>query len=161
MAGSNKLTPEQAAAREYLMRARRLEMRIRQMENLMRRVLVHEVSGVAQVDPAAVRASGVHRPGEQFALLSAEIDEAMAELDGTRAETLAVIHQVHDHVLAALLLAYYLNGLSWAEAARDMRYNGGYLRGELHRRALDAAWAAMREIGADEKLLPPESPDTT
>ena len=128
-------------------------MRIRQLEHMRLRVFESETSGVARPEASSVRTSAEHRAGEQFAIISAELDEDFAELAGVRAETLGVIRKIHDHTLAALLLAYYLNGLSWAAAARDMQYAAGYLRGEMHRRALDAAWSVMREIGADEKVL--------
>ena len=130
------------------MRVRHQEDRVRQLRRLRARALDAETSVTARYGPGGGgRPSGEVRRGESFAALSAEVDDELRRLDDIRAEAVAVISRIEDNTLAALLLAYYVNGMSWAEVSRELHYSYEHVRERLHRKALLAVSRVIKDEG--------------
>lgn len=134
---------DRTQARDFLLRVRHQEDRVRQLERARVRALTEATSATASPSASGVRGGGPVRGGESYALLSAQVDEELRALNETRAETLAVIGRVEDNTLAALLMARYVNSLPWSDVAAAVHYSFHYCRYQLHDRALDAVAAAL------------------
>lgn len=133
-------------AKEFLMRARRLQARIAQLEDAKagaweRSTYSTQSSGTASGNPGAYG-----RRTEVYGEYVDKIDEERARLIQIKAEILEVVNQVPDNALAALLTAYYINGKTWEQTAVELRYSYRHLVHVLHPRALCAVEAILKKI---------------
>lgn len=130
------MTQIQKEARAYLERVWHQEDRVRQLRYARARALDAETAVTASPTADGVRGGGVHRRGESYSVLSAQVDEELASLELLQAETLSVIARLDDNTHAALLIARYINDLPWADVAEQLHYSPGYVR-KLHLAALE------------------------
>lgn len=141
-------------AKDFLMRVRRLEGRIEQLEEIKRqaweaetaitgnygaRIYRKNAAGESEtVGYAPVpRGGGDNRKGESYAVLTDQCAREIIRLNHIKAETLAVISQIEDNTLARLLTSYYVMGKTWEQTAVDMSYSWRHIM-NLHGRALEA-----------------------
>jgi len=134
------------SAKEFMSRARNQEERILQLRRAAVRALDAETSATSKPSASGVRAGDVHRGGESYAMLSAQIDEEIARLGQIRSETLGAVEGIEDNTLAALLIAYYVNDLPWADVAEQLHYSPAYVRKTLHAKALGALDAVLANV---------------
>lgn len=135
-------------AKQYLMRARRLQARIDQLEET--RIAAWERATATTQAPRSDGGghSGISRKPETYALANA-VEAARKRLDVVKAETVVVIDRVQDNTLAALLMAYYVNGHTWEQTADIIHYSYYRTVHDKHPQAL----SAVAEIIAAEKML--------
>ena len=74
-------------------------------------------------------------------------DAELKRLDAVKAEIVTVVGRVQDNTLAALLMAYYVNGKTWEQVCVDIHYSYKHVVHQLHPRALEI----LAEI-LDEKM---------
>lgn len=134
--GDPKRTPEYQAARAYLSRLRGQADRIAQLRRAALHALDAETSATAAPSASGIRGGSLHRRGESYAMLSAEVDEELQRLDQIRAEAVALISNIDSNPLAALLMARYVNDLPWCDVAAQLHYSETYVRMRLHTAAL-------------------------
>lgn len=129
-------------AKQYLMRARRLQARIDQLEQAELDAW-DRATGTTQQPGAPGHGKGdVGRKSEGYSLLSGTLQNERDRLDRIKADTVATIGQISDNTLAALLMAYYVNGYTWERTAVDIHYSFVHTIHRLH----PAALAAVQEI---------------
>lgn len=129
-------------AKQWLLRARRLQARIDQLEAARLSAWERATATTQRVSSDPVSRSGVSRKAEGTAELIGTIDAERRRLDAVKAEIVGVIAQVHDNTLAALLLGYYVNGHTWEQVCVDISYSYIHTVHRLH----PAALAAVEEI---------------
>lgn len=126
-------------ARSYLLRYGDLKLYIaakrREIETLRESLL-----------PQSVDYTGVtvqHSPSDHYAEIMAQIDEVEKKIKDqtieaikTLAEITDTISKVSDFTYQALLINYYVNGMTWEETAEVMGYELRWIY-ELHNRALE------------------------
>ena len=131
-------------AKDFLLRARRLQARINQLEKARQSVWAAATATTTAPGQGSIRSSGVSRKPEQYGEFISELEAEYRRLDEIKADTLRVIGQVQDNTLATLLMAYYINGRTWEQTAVDIGYS--YFR-TVHDKHLQA----LAEV---EKILP-------
>lgn len=122
-------------ARDFLLRARRLDERIAELEVSARCAWELETSTTSQLSGVVVQTSGERRPGESYSALADEIAREKVRLNHIKADILKTIREVDDNALARLLIAYYVNGKSWEQVAVDMNYSFRHVT-RLNKRAV-------------------------
>lgn len=65
----------------------------------------------------------------------AEKENELAEIYG---EIVRALGEMRDNELQTLLLERYVNGATWAQAARRLHYSEAHVKGYMHRMALNA-----------------------
>ncbi len=65
-----------------------------------------------------------------------EIERQIENLERVRFEIIKTIEKVHDNVLSALLVGYYINGKTLEEMAEALNYSERHVT-RLHKKALD------------------------
>ncbi|MBQ6756500.1 MAG: hypothetical protein IJP43_06115 [Oscillospiraceae bacterium] len=138
----NKESEKIMTAKEYLMRSRRIEGRIRSLKEARTNAWTRATSTVTSQSSGGGRSSDVSRKLEAYALYTDKIDAAIAELYNVKTETIGAISRVKDNNLAELLMLYYVNGETWERVAAEMAYSYSHVVHVLHPRAL----AAMEDI---------------
>ena len=131
-------------AKDFLLRARRLQARINQLEKARQSVWAAATATTTAPGQDPIRSGGVSRKPEQYGEFISELDAEYRRLDEIKADTLRVIGQVQDNTLAALLMAYYVNGLTWEQTAVEIGYSYFRTVHDKHAQALAAV----------EKILP-------
>ena len=131
----------------WLMRARRLESRIDQLEEAERSGWERATATTQSPRADAGGRSGVSRKPELYGVLSGAVDAERRRLDAVKAEIVTVVGRVQDNTLAALLMAYYVNGKTWEQVCVDIHYSYKHVVHQLHPRALEI----LAEI-LDEKM---------
>lgn len=129
-------------AKQWLLRARRLQTRIDQLEEAQRSAWERATSTTQTPRPDAGGRSGVSRKPEAYGELAGAVEMERKRLDAVKAEIVAVVGQIHDNTLAALLLAYYVNGHTWEQTSVEINYSYIHTVHRLH----PAALAAVEEI---------------
>ena len=124
------------SAKEYLMRSRRLQARIDQLEKARQSAWDAATSTTVSAGKESVQSSDVTRKPEAYSMLLSEIDRERGRLDSVKAETLHTIDMVQDNTSAALLTGYYINSLSWEEVSVQLHYCYKHVVHALHPRAL-------------------------
>ena len=133
-------------AKEFLMRARRLQARIDQLEEARRTAWERSTSVTAApggTAGAAGAAAHVSRKTAAYGEYVAQIDDERDRLAEIKADTLKIINKVSDNTLATLLIAYYINGQTWEQTAVSIHYS-------YYRTVHDKHPQALAEV---EKLL--------
>lgn len=129
-------------AKQWLLRARRLQARIDRLEEARRGAWERATSTTQRVSSDPVAHSGISRKAEGTADLIGAIDAERRRLDAIKAEIVAVTAQINDNTLAALILGYYVNGKTWEQVCVDISYSYQHTVHKLH----PAALAAVDEI---------------
>lgn len=124
-------------AKQWLLRARRLQTRIDQLEEAQRSAWERATSTTQTPRPDAGGRSGVSRKPEAYGELAGAVEMELKRLDAVKAEILAVIAQIPDNTLAALLVGYYVNGHKWEQVCVDINYSYKHVVHQLHPRALE------------------------
>ena len=144
-------------AKQYLMRARRLQARIDQLEQAALDAW-DRATGTTQQPGATGHGKGdVGRKSEGYSLLSGTLQGERDRLDRIKADTVATIGHVQDNTLAALLMGYYVNGQTWEQVSCEIHYSFVHTVHRLH----PAALAAVEEIlegGGEDGTPKPSRP---
>lgn len=138
----NTAAKQSKRAKEWLSRARGLAQRLNALQESKQHAYDRAISATMRLEGVCVRAEGNSSPGDKnasYAVLSAEADEQIRQLETVRAEILRVIRQVEDHTLATLLTEYYVNNKTWEEVAAALHYSYSHVTHNLHPEALRAA----------------------
>lgn len=125
-------------AKEWLMRARRMERRVKALEESKRRAYDRCISATAAPSDTPGCGGGntsFRNKNESYAILSDEVDRQLDELNRVRTEILHAIRGVEDAVLATILIEYYINGKTWEQIAVDLGYAYRHIT-RLHGQAL-------------------------
>ena len=131
-------------AKEYLSQARRLQARLDQLEKARERAW-EKATATTSNGSMPVSGGDISRKTESFAELTSIIDSEYNELCAVKADILKTISLIKDNRYAALLIAYYINGLTWAETAEALGYTFEHVARELHPRALNVVDKLIRE----------------
>lgn len=126
-------------AKEWLLRARRLEKRIEALCQAKRRAYDRAVSVTTALRDVPGGREGHSSSGGKtasYAILSDEADRQLVRLESVRAEILRAIGRVQDNTLAVLLTEYYVNGKTWEQVAVNMQYSFAHITKTLHPKAL-------------------------
>lgn len=121
--------------REWLMRARRTDQRIKALLESKQAAYYRATSATAVPKIVPGGGGGFQSKSETYALLSAEVDEQIEELNRIRTEILHATRSVKNSTLATLLIEYYVNGKTWEQVAVDMGYSWRHIQ-RLHGLAL-------------------------
>lgn len=138
-------------AKQFLIRGRQAEARRRSLLAVKERAYSAALSssGFGGTGGGGNRNS---RSVERAAMLAAESDRQLREVDRILAEIQHVIGSVKDNTLAALLTSYYVLGLTWEQTAQAIHYSPAYTVHNLHPKALAAVQAALeRRIRAQAR----------
>lgn len=125
-------------AKEWLLRARKLEERIVALQESRRRAYDRAVSATVRPRDVCVTGGKTAAPDDKtagYASVGEEIDAQLAELNRIRAEILRMCRRVEDNTLAALLIEYYVNGKTWEQVAVGLGCSWRHVH-RLHARAL-------------------------
>lgn len=125
-------------AKEYLMQARRIQVRIDQLERAKADAWERATSTTAAPDRGGVSGGDVSRKSEAYGDLSAALAEEYDRLMRTKAEIVTTISKVRDNTLSALLLSYYVNGQTWEQTAVNIHYSYYRTVHDKHPAALEA-----------------------
>ena len=131
---------QQTAAKNYLMRAYRVDQRI---ENKLEQIqLLNDLAAKATVTYSDMPGSpnrNVHKREDVLVKIidiKTEINADMLELVDLKKETMDCIKQVDDPELQLILELRYLNYVGWEQIAGDLGYGIDNVF-RLHRKALD------------------------
>lgn len=131
---------QQTAAKNYLMRAYRVDQRI---ENKLEQIqLLNDLAAKATVTYSDMPGSpnrNVHKMEDVLVKIidiKTEINADMLELVDLKKETMDCIKQVEDPELQLILELRYLNYVGWEQIAGDLGYGIDNVF-RLHRKALD------------------------
>ncbi|MCI9189474.1 MAG: DUF1492 domain-containing protein [Lachnospiraceae bacterium] len=131
---------QQTAAKNYLMRAYRVDQRI---ENKLEQIqLLNDLAAKATVTYSDMPGSpnrNVHKMEDVLVKIidiKTEINADMLELVDLKKETMDCIKQVDDPELQLILELRYLNYVGWEQIAGDLGYGIDNVF-RLHRKALD------------------------
>lgn len=125
-------------AKEWLLRARKLEERLAALRESRQRAYDRAVSATAQPRDGCVTGGGAAAPDDKaagYAIVGEEVEAQLAELNRIRAEILRMCRRVEDNMLAALLIEYYVNGKTWEQVAVGLGCSWRHVH-RLHARAL-------------------------
>ena len=132
--------------KEYLQQYRRLTVRIRQLEEDIRR-LEEEIGGTGISNDGMPKGTRISDPTAAYAAQLVELKNRKIRIKAKawekRDEIQAVIDAVEDPVCARLLYDRYILCMKWEEAADDLGYDMVYVATKLHRRALSKASEKM------------------
>lgn len=131
---------QQTAAKNYLMRAYRVDQRI---ENKLEQIqLLNDLAAKATVTYSDMPGSpnrNIHKMEDVLVKIidiKTEINADMLELVDLKKETMDCIKQVDDPELQLILELRYLNYVGWEQIAGDLGYGIDNVF-RLHRKALD------------------------
>lgn len=125
-------------AKEWLLRARRMDRRIGALKETKQTAFDRATSATAVPKETPGCGGAQESKSERYAVLSAEIDEQIEELNQVRTEILQAIREIQDSTLATLILEYYVNGKTWEEVAVSVGYSYSHVVHKLHPRALNS-----------------------
>ena len=131
-------------AKEFLLRARRLQARIDQLEDAKKDVW-EKSTYAADTGAASQRPAAVKRRTEAYGAYVDKIDAERARLLRMKLEILEVIGQLQDNTLAALLTAYYINGKTWEQTAVEIHYSYFRTVHDKHPQALVAVEELLKK----------------
>lgn len=125
-------------AKEWLMRGRALEKTIAALQEARKRAYARATGATAPVRDTPGGKGGTGNKADPYIELGDRIAERERELAEVYAEIVRVLGEVRDKELQTLLLERYVNGATWAQVARRIRYSEAHCKGYMHRMALDA-----------------------
>ena len=127
--------------KEWLSRGRHLQQRIQALEES--KALAYTAATSTTASTGGGGGSNISRTAERYSELSETVDRERERLDSIMAEITALIAQVEDNTLAALLQDRYVRCLTWEQVATELNYNQTYVIKHLHPKALQAAKDAI------------------
>lgn len=131
-------------AKQFLLRGRQAEARRRSLLAAKERAYSAALSSSA-LGSAGGSGHRNSRSVERAAMLAAESDRQLREVDRILAEIQHVIGAVKDNTLAALLTDYYVLGLTWEQTAQAIHYSPAHTIHILHPKALAAVQTALEK----------------
>lgn len=131
-------------AKQWLLRARRIEARIEQLDAARTGAWERATSVTQSVGQDGGGRSEISRKPEVYGELAAALDAEIQRLRSVKAEIVDAISQVQDNVLASLLMAYYVNGLTWEQTAVEINYSYYRTVHDKHPQALKAIDSIIR-----------------
>lgn len=124
-------------AKEWLIRARKLDRRVKALEESRQRAYDRCILAAARLrETPGYAGNKSANKNNSYAILSNEVDQQLDELNGIRTEILHMIRGVDDAVLATILIEYYVNGKNWETIADEQNYSYAHIRKTLHPKAL-------------------------
>ena len=133
-------------AKEFLIRARRLQARIDQLEDAKAEVWERSTYSAQSSGTASATSGAASRRTETYSAYVDKIDSERARLVQVKTEILELVNKVPDNTLAALLTAYYINGKTWEQTAVELQYSYRHLVHVLHPRALCEVESILKKI---------------
>ena len=142
-------------AKQWLMRARNMEMRIAALQEAKERIYDRAVSITARPRETPSAGSSDH-PGDKiagYAVASAVVDEQIDKLNEVRAEILRVLGSIEDNVVSTVLTDYYVNGKSWGRIARERHYSYAYLTKDVHNKGLQIVENTLKNPNGHSAIM--------
>lgn len=140
-------------AKQWLMRARNMEMRIEALEEAKNRMYDRATSITAKLSKAP-SSGGASRPGDKiagYAVASDLVEKQKAKLRHVQEEILQLISEIEDNTIATLLIEYYINGKTWVQVSDKLGYSTSHVTKTLHPQALDDVTGILEAKGILEK----------
>ena len=141
--------------KQWLMRARNMEMRIAALQEAKERIYDRAVSITARPRETPSAGSSDH-PGDKiagYAVASVVVDEQIDKLNEVRAEILRVLGSIEDNVVATVLTDYYVNGKSWGRIARERHYSYAYLTKDVHNKGLQIVENTLKNPNDNSAIM--------
>lgn len=140
------MTDEQYYAHRWLSRMWDKDIEIDQLI-IRRDIIVASMSGIGKYDSDHIPTQNGENPTEtkniEYSILSEQIERKTMELASENIRTYHVIDQVSDSMLRGMLIARYINRLSWTDVGK--LYN--YAKTQMYEKyRLDALTAVSRFI---------------
>ena len=126
--------------KEWLSRGRHLQQRIQALEESKAMAYTAATSTTASTGGGG--GSNISRKAERYSELSETVERERERLDSIMAEITALIAQVEDNTLAALLQDRYVRCLTWEQIAEELHYS----REHVARNLLPAALRAAEDV---------------
>ena len=142
-------------AKQWLMRARNMEMRIAALQEAKERIYDRSVSITARPRKTPSAGSSDH-PGDKiagYAVASTVVDEQIDKLNEVRAEILRVLGSIEDNVVSTVLTDYYVNGKSWGRIARERHYSYAYLTKDVHNKGLQIIENTLKNPNGNSAIM--------
>lgn len=124
--------------KEWLMRGRALEKTITALQEARKRAYAQATGATAPVRDTPGGKGSTENKADPYIELGEKIAEKESELAEIYGEIVRVLGEMRDNELQALLLERYVNGATWAQAARRLHYSEAHVKGYMHRMALNA-----------------------
>ena len=127
-------------AKEWLMRARRLDAEIGALIEEQKRAWDRAVSAAAGCTDDKVQTSRTNTSEARFvcyADYARRIDRRIDELYAVKCEIMDAIARVEDGTLRTLLIERYINFKTWENIAERLGMTEEWIRKRLHRKALE------------------------
>lgn len=142
-------------AKQWLMRARNMEMRIAALQEAKERIYDRAVS-ITAIPRETPSAGSSGQPGDKiagYAVASAVVDEQIDKLNEVRAEILDLISRIDDNACATLLTEYYVNHRTWNEVARIMHYSRVHIAKVLHPKSLQIVEKMLQNTTCNSAIM--------
>lgn len=133
-------------AKEYLSRARKLQSRLDALERARAGAWERATATTAN-GSTPVSGGDISRKTEAYAELVATIDREYDRLGELKQEIIGTISKVQDNTLAALLIAYYVDGATWDQTAEIIHYSIYRTVHDKHPQALRAVEGIINATG--------------
>lgn len=137
------MTDNQYYAHKWLSRMWDKDIEIEQL--IVRRdVIVASMSGIGKYDAEHIPTQNGENPTEtkniEYSILSEQIEKKTIELASENILTYQVIDRVSDSMLRGMLIARYINRLSWTDVGKLYNYAKTQIYKEYRNKALDAVY---------------------
>ena len=123
-------------AKEYLRSIRDLDGKVEKLRELIAENWSKATYSSPQWDTVGGSSSIVTRKPEQYAEKVELYEEQFDRLFNMKVDALKTIMEVEDHIEAALLMEYYINGKTWEETSEALGYSYYHIVHRLHPKAL-------------------------
>lgn len=123
-------------AKQWLMRARKLENRLASLETAKQRAYDRAVSTTSRPRDVCVIGGASGDKAASYVVVADSVRAQEDKLNRVRSEILDAIGSVEDNTLATLLTEYYVNCRTWEEVAVAINYSYSQVVKYLHPRAL-------------------------
>ena len=123
-------------AKEYLLRVRRAKREVQRYQALKAQARDLACSSTAPPDKLSVIGGKGGDVFARYAQYAATLDEKISDLYDLQNEVTCTIARVPDSRYRELLLAYYVEGLTWEQTAVEMGYSYQNVVQFLHPKAL-------------------------
>ena len=124
--------------KEWLMRGRNLEAEIKQLEKAKTDAFVKACGGAIDTSVERVQGGGGNGTEEKFLKYieyDRMINERVGELMAVKAEIIKCINAVEKTIYRAVLIAYYINCMTWEKVAEELGYEVRWIY-QLHKKAI-------------------------
>lgn len=123
-------------AKQWLMRARKLECRIASLVTARQRAYDRAVSTTSRPRDVCVLGGASGDKAASYVVVADSVRAQEDNLNRVRSEILDAIGMVEDNTLATLLTEYYINNRTWEEVAVALNYSWEHIIRCLHPKAL-------------------------